>query len=291
MPSPAAGRPQTQSERLRAACLLFRQAGLADARLEVEMLYAAALGIERRLLLCSQDLEPTPEQLATFDRNVLRRLQGEPVAYIEGWRGFFGLEFRVDERVLIPRADSECLVETALAFLPDNRPAQVLDVGTGSGCLLLAVLHHRALALGVALDRSAGALEVARSNAAELNLQPRVRFLQGAWLAALAPGSIDLILANPPYVEPAEKLGPGVAEFEPHLALFTPCDQPYFAYEAIYQNAAAVLKPGGRLLFEVGRGRASKVASMASRFGLKVLQTVQDLGGIERVIECERPPA
>jgi release factor glutamine methyltransferase len=288
MLDPAAGRPHTQSERLRTACRLFKQAGLADARLEAEMLFAAALGVERRYLLGQDYLEPSAEQLVCFEQMVQRRLTGEPVAYLEGWRGFFGLEFKVDTRVLIPRSDSECLVETALEFLPTESAAYVADIGTGSGCLLLSVLQHRRQARGLALDRSLGALQVARQNTAELRLQRRVNFVQGAWLCAIAARSMDLIICNPPYVEPSEELGPGVAEFEPHLALFTPANEPYFAYQAVCHGANRVLKSKGRLLFEVGRGRAAEVATLAVGYGFKVLRTVQDLGGIDRVLELQR---
>ncbi len=276
--------PQSHRTRLRAARRFLDQADVEEARADAEVLYAAALGHPLGEILADQAPPPTPSQEQRFQSWLQRRANGEPSAYIEGFRGFYGLEFQVDPRVLIPRADSECLVDAALEALPSDRPTRVIDAGTGSGCLLLAVLHHRPLATGLGLDLSAEALHLARSNAQRLALQHRCAFLQAHWLTPLSHQSADLILCNPPYVEPSEKLGPGVAESEPHLALFTPPAQPLDAYHQVLATAPKILRPNGHLLFEVGAGRATQVAQLGPTYGLTLLGIRADLAGIDRVV-------
>ncbi len=213
-----------------------------------------------------------------------RRAHGEPLAYLEGQVGFFGLELAVDSRVLIPRADSECLVEVGLQFLAARASPSVLDIGTGSGCLLFATLVNHAAAIGLGVDSSAGSLEVAAANCESLGLSSRASFHQGQWLSSLHADPFDLILCNPPYVQPGEELGPGVEEFEPAAALFTPPEDPMWAYRCVLAEVRPFLASDGLLLFEVGAGRVQEVVDLVKAEGFQVGETYPDLAGIPRAV-------
>ena len=250
------------------------------------MLAASVLGVDRvRLLLREEPLNE--RQRESFQELLRRRAAGEPVAYLEGSRGFWGLEFAVDPRVLIPRPDSEALIEAALAHAPAEGSV-VSDWGTGSGALLLSFLHERPAWTGIAVDQSEGALAVAAHNADQLGLSARCRLEQSDWGAALADASVDLILCNPPYIEPSEELGPGVAEFEPHAALFTESGKPYAPYERVLADAQRVLRPGGILIFELGRARIDGVARRAAEQGWTEVDRRRDLGGVWRCLVLRR---
>ncbi len=283
------GRPQAVQQRLQAASRILEGAGITDARLEAEMLLAAAVGIPRKQLVCATLLDISLEQEERFQGWLKRRLEGEPVAYLEGWQGFYGLEFEVTPHVLIPRADSECLVDAALDFLPTDSQATIADLGTGSGCLLQATLSQRSQCRGLAVDLSLQALNLARRNAQQLGLADRIQFLNSSWLAAVASDSLQLILCNPPYVHPDEELGPGVADFEPPMALFTPHEDAYREYRQVLADAARVLQPGGQLLFEVGFGRADDVTRLGLAAGMELVRVEKDLAGIERLVQFQRP--
>jgi release factor glutamine methyltransferase len=290
MPFDPSGRQQAVQKRLLAASRVLEDAGITDARLEAEMLLAAVVGIPRKQLLCEINLFLTHEQEDRFQEWLNRRLDGEPVAYLEGWQGFYGLEFEVNRQVLIPRADSECLVDAALEFLPTNSKVRIADLGTGSGCLLQSTLYHRPGCRGLAVDLSADALALAQRNAKQLGIADRIQFIQGSWLDCAAENSLQLILCNPPYVHPSEPLGPGVADFEPAMALFTPHDDPFYEYRRVLNLAPQVLTPGGQLLFEVGFGRAEDVTAIGEQAGLELVQVVRDLAGIERLVQFQRRP-
>ena len=251
------------------------------------MLAAHVLGVDRvQLLLRDAPLDAGPR--GRFESLLERRAAGEPVAYLEGSRGFWGLEFAVDARVLIPRPDSETLIEAALAH-SEASPGVVSDWGTGSGALLLSFLHERPAWTGIAVDRSVEALAVAESNARALDLMDRTQLIASDWGAQLDDASVDLILCNPPYIEPGEELGPGVAEHEPHAALFTESGQPYAPYERVLTDAARVLRPGGRLIFELGRARMDGVARRGAQQGWSEVDRRQDLGGVWRCLVLQRP--
>jgi release factor glutamine methyltransferase len=232
---------------------------------------------------------PTPEEAARFEGFLARAEAGEPLAYLEGSVGFLDLEFLVGPGALVPRADSECLVELILEQLPQDAVATIVDLGVGSGCLLFSLLHHRPRCRGVGVDRSPEALRWARRNRAALGLQARAHLLRGDWLASLAPASADLVVANPPYVEPGEQTGFGVAEHEPAAALYTPPGEPLEPYLRILEAAPRVLRPAGCLLFEVGAGRAGEVAAAGEAAGFRLLEARRDLGGIERAVLFRRP--
>lgn len=277
-----------RADLLREAAARLAAAGVEEPRERAGLLWCRAAGESRAEMLAGA-AEPAPAAAVPRFRDwVERHAGGEPLAYLEGSCGFYGHEFIVDARVLIPRADSESVVECALELLPAGAAGSVADLGTGSGCLLLSVLAARPACRGLGTDRSRGALELARQNARRLGCAERASFAQMDWLEGLR-GPLDLLLANPPYVEPGEELGPGVAEFEPAAALFTPAGRPLQAYERILGRAREVMAPGGTLIFEVGHGRADAVAALAARGGWREIERRRDLGGIERALAFRRP--
>lgn len=242
------------------------QASSDTPRLDAELLMAHALGVTRSELLLRHGRAGVP---AGFAPLLARRLGHEPVAYILGEQEFFGLPFRVSPAVLIPRGDSEVLVETALAAKPDAR--RVLDCGTGSGALLLAVLAQLPEAEGIGIDRSTEALAVARANAAALGLADRAAMLPGDWDR---PGwteplgaPFDIILANPPYVEDDAALQPSVRAHEPAGALFAGTEG-LDAYCVLLPQLPALLAPEGIALVEIGAAQADAVSAIASAAGL-----------------------
>ena len=253
-------------------------------RLDAELLMAHALGVSRSELLLRQLNAGVPSE---FSALMARRQNHEPVAYILGHQEFHGLDFLVNSDVLIPRGDSEVLVEAALAARPDAR--SVLDCGTGSGALLLAVLAQLPAAHGVGIDRSLGALAVAAANAARLGLTARARLLHADWEApgwrqALG-GPFDLILANPPYVEDAAQLAPSVRAHEPAGALFAG-GEGLDAYRILVPQLPRLLAPGGTVLLEIGAAQADPVSGLAQAAGFAVTLH-KDLGGRPRALELK----
>jgi release factor glutamine methyltransferase len=248
----------------------------------VELLMAHALGVTRSDLLLRHMAAAVPDGFAPL---LERRLNHEPVAYILGEQEFFGLPFRVSPAVLIPRGDSEVLVEAALAARPDAR--RVLDCGTGSGALLLAVLAHLPSAEGVGIDRSPDALAVAADNADRLALGSRARMLLADWDK---PGwrddlgeRFDLILANPPYVESEAALAPTVLAHEPAGALFAG-PEGLDAYRVLIPQFPGLLAPGGVALVEIGASQADSVFAIARAAGFSA-RLHHDLGGRARVVQ------
>lgn len=252
------------------------------ARLDAELLMAHALGVSRSDMLLRHMRDTVP---AGFAALVERRQQHEPVAYIIGEQEFFGLPLRVSPAVLIPRGDSEVLVEAALAAGPGAR--RVLDCGTGSGALLLAVLHELPQASGVGIDRSEDALAMAADNAARLGLAGRAAFALANWHRAGwaddLGGPFDLILANPPYVEDDADLAPSVRAHEPAGALFAGADG-LDDYRVLVPQLPALLAPGGAALVEIGYRQADAVTALAVAAGMTAALH-RDLGGRARVLK------
>jgi release factor glutamine methyltransferase len=227
----------------------------------------------------------TAEETRRFEALVARRAGREPMARIRGSVHFWDLELAVRPGVLIPRPETETLIDAALGALPDRAaPLRVLDLGTGSGCLVLTLLHLFAKALGTGLDLSPQALACTRDNAARLGLADRLTLVGGDWRAAPA-GPFDLIVANPPYVAEAElaSLEPEVREHEPRQALLAGTDG-LDAYRALLPVAASRLAPGGLLLLELGLGQAEAVEALAAESGLRVTAVRPDLAGIPRCL-------
>jgi release factor glutamine methyltransferase len=272
------------SEAIRQAAT--RLAATSDtARLDAEVLMAHALGASRSDLLLRHMRDPAPPSFAPL---VERRSRHEPVAYITSEQEFFGLRFCVSPEVLIPRGDSEVLVERAIMAKPGAR--RVLDCGTGSGALLLATLAHLPEAQGVGIDRSDGALAIARANANALGLERRARLMLADWTRAGWSEPLgmpfDLVLANPPYVEAGADLAPSVRVFEPAGALFAGADG-LDDYRLLMPALDRLLAPGGIALFEIGSTQGPAVIALAQEQGYAA-QVHADLGGRARAVELSK---
>lgn len=270
--------------RLRAATAeLATRLGLSarEARLEAQVLAAYALGVNRAWLIAHGDESLGPAAMGRLDSLLQRRLAGEPVAYLLGWREFYGRDFRVTPDVLIPRPETELLVEAALARLPGDGAATVLDLGTGSGCIAISLALVRPRCRVTALDVSPAALAVARDNGVRLGAA--VEFLQSDWFAVLDGRRFDLIVTNPPYVAEADPhLTQGDLPREPYRALAAGPDG-LDALRIIASGAAAHLAPGGWLLAEHGWDQGEVCRSLFAAVGLEQVLTLTDLAGRDRV--------
>jgi len=255
---------------------------IAAARLEAELLLAATLGLDRVGLYINFERPLDSAELAAFRQQVQRRAKGEPVQYILGETEFWSLPFTVCPAVLVPRADTEVLVEEALARL--NNSGSVLDVGTGSGAIAIALAHDKPGVQVTALDCSEEALQVARGNAERNGVAERVACIAGD-LAELPPGPFAMVVSNPPYIPSAdcEQLMPEVRDHEPRLALDGGEDG-LTAYRQLVSQASRVLIMGGWLLVEVGIGQADKVAAMFKAAGFVEITCRDDYAGIPRVV-------
>lgn len=255
-------------------------------RLEIRILLCHALNLSRIELITHDQRLINDDELAQIRALIARRVQGEPIAYIVGQREFYGLAFKVCPAVLIPRPETELLVELALPHLPAN--GRLLDMGTGSGALAVAIAHTRPDADITALDMSAAALEIARENA-RIH-QVTIQFLQSDWYTALPPARcFDTIVANPPYIVANDPhLQQGDLRFEPISALTCGSDQSYHsdglsALRTISAGAAAHLSAGGWLFMEHGHDQAPAVRQCLQQNGFTQIQSWRDLAGIERV--------
>ena len=261
----------------------------ANARLEAWLLLGAATGRTRADLMAMSQDRLTPEVETRLAKLVDRRLAHEPIAYILGEREFWSLPFAVSPDVLIPRPESETLVEAALEAVPDrSAPLRVLDLGTGSGCLLIALLSELPQATGLGVDLSQAALTVAETTAAHLGLGHRADFQLRDWGRGLNE-HFDLVVSNPPYIAEFEwrHLPPDVREFEPALALAGGPDG-LTAYRALAPDCARLVVPGGTVVLEIGQGQGDAVEALLTRRGLTVIQRCQDLAGIERCVIARR---
>jgi len=274
-----------------AACVAWasdrlKAAGIEQPRRETRLLLAHALGLEPAAITGYPE-RPVPDREG-FLRLVERRARGVPMAQILGRREFWSLDFRVTPDTLDPRPDSEAVVEAALAAVADRRDEalSVIDLGTGTGCLLLAVLSELPAAEGLGVDLSPAAAIVAQDNAARLGLGRRARFLVGDWAAALS-GGFDLVLANPPYVARDEiaRLQREVAQFEPRLALDGGADG-LDAYRRLSGDMRRLLRPSGTAVLEVGFGQWEAAAALFRHAGLRVAEPGRDLQGVARCVIC-----
>jgi release factor glutamine methyltransferase len=254
----------------------------ASARLEVQYLLQHALARPRAWLLAHPEAVPEPQQHAHYRAMLARRLGGEPIAYILGEREFYGLNFEVTPATLIPRPETELLVDLALQRIPPNVACRVLDLGAGSGAIALAIAHARPSVEVVAVDASAAALQVARENAARLALR-NASFVQSDWYAALDAARYRLIVSNPPYVAAGDPhLSQGDLRFEPASALASGADG-LDDIRRIAEGARAHLEPGGWLLLEHGYDQGAAVQRIVHEAGLAHPFTAPDLAGIGRV--------
>jgi release factor glutamine methyltransferase len=267
----------TVRDALDSALIAITAAGSDTPRLDAEVLLAAAMGVDRAALIAAPERGLEPEAARAFSDMARRRTQREPVAYILGRKGFRRLELAVDPRVLIPRPETEHVVEAALA-LPHG--ARVVDVGTGSGAIALALADERPDLRVLATDSSPGALAVARANAARLGLA--VEFLQGDLLEPLE-GPVDAVVSNPPYVRRGDPLPPEVARYEPVGALCAGDDGLDVLRRLVKAAAGATFAA-----FEVGIGQAGDVEALMRAAGFESVDRVRDLAGIERVVVGRR---
>ena len=253
-------------------------------RREASLLLGHCLGLSEAQLLARGELAVDEVAAERFERLLRRRLGGEPVAYLFGEREFFGRSFAVDRRVLIPRPETEHLVELCL----ERAPAQtrVVDVGTGSGCVALSLaLERKDLAVS-ATDRSAGALAVAAINRRRHGLSGRVGLANMLWLSAARLGSIDMVVSNPPYIGPEDRgqLSAEILDFEPHLALFPEGDE-LGSYRVLLEQCRA-LRPGALVVLELGAGQLPYVVALAE--GFRIEEVRHDYGKVARVLCLRR---
>ena len=247
--------------------------------LDAELLMAHALGVSREAVLLSRLGDPVPEGCAAL---VERRVAHEPVAYITGSRGFWSIELRVGPGVLVPRADSETLIEAAVAhFAGTEGPGRAPDLGTGPGTLLRAALAAWPGATGLGIDASGGALHYAEGNALDLGMDGRASFRLGDWTRGIDE-RFDLILCNPPYIGTGEELGPEVREHEPSEALFAGSDG-LDDYRRIVPELPRLLAPGGIVVLEIGWTQGEAVSALIHAAGLTPA-VHKDLGGRDRAI-------
>jgi release factor glutamine methyltransferase len=263
----------------------LRAAAIESPRQEARLLLAHVLGCRQEDLLRDPRAAVPPIAAGRFAELLRRRLEHVPVAHLLGTQEFWSLRFAVSPDTLIPRADSEALVEAALEAFPDRGAVRrVLDLGTGTGCLLLAALSEFPGASGIGVDRVPAAAALARENARGLGLAGRAHFLVADWAAPLA-GRFDLVLANPPYIESGHIPGlmPEVARHEPASALDGGADG-LAAYRAIVAALPGLLAPGGRAVLELGQGQRAAVEDLARAAGLRPLLCRADLAGVDRAL-------
>lgn len=268
---------------------LLRTHSIDSAELDARLLTGDALGLDLTGLISAANRILTSNEAAQLARFAQRRIDGEPVARVLGTKEFWGLPLQLSPDTLVPRPDTETLVEAALELLdaagPRDRPLVIADLGTGSGAILLALLSELTNATGIATDINLDALRTARSNAAQLGLIERAHFAVCDYASALA-GGFDLIVSNPPYVPAADydTLQPEIRLYEPYEAVVGDG-----VWREIARDARALLAPGGHLVLEVGDGQAAEVAEGLAALGYEEVHCTPDLAGRDRTVEGRRP--
>jgi release factor glutamine methyltransferase len=266
-------------------------AGLAGPVIDARLLVEAAAEVSRADIVTDPHRLLTPDQAERLEDYLTRREHREPVSQILGRKGFWKIMLSVNENVLTPRPDTETVVEYVLRDFPPHAPWRVLDLGVGSGAILLSILAERPAARGLGVDLSEDALAVARDNAANLGLAGRVALLRGDWTAGLADAEFDLVVANPPYIasEVIETLEPEVKRYEPRLALDGGPDG-LDAYRLLAPEILRVLKPGGRFAVEIGYDQKAPVEALFREAGAQGVVTLRDLADRDRVVAGLKNP-
>jgi release factor glutamine methyltransferase len=286
---------QTVETARRALTARLKSNAIDSAELDARILVGAVLGLDLTGVIAQAARLLTPDETARLEDFTRRRLAGEPVARIIGAKEFWGLPLKLSAETLVPRPDTETVVELALEMLragrPANHPLRIADIGTGSGAILLALLSELPDAHGIGTDINEAALQTAHGNAVDLGLADRAQFVVSDYAAALS-GSFDLIVSNPPYICSAEIAGLAkeVRDHDPRPALDGGSDG-LDAYRALVPQAAKLLAPGGILAVEVGAGQSPEVAQLMTVAGLTVESAPKvDLTGVPRAVACRRRP-
>jgi release factor glutamine methyltransferase len=269
----------------------LKSTGIDTPVIDARLLLEAAAGATRADLLNDPHRPLTPEQSEALEGFLARRERREPIAHILGRKGFWSIMLSVGPQVLTPRPDTELVVIMALERLDAAQPARILDLGVGSGAILLAVLAERPAARGLGVDVSEEALAVARENAANLGLASRAALLRGDWTAGLEDSGYDLVLSNPPYIPTAEiaTLDPEVRQYEPLAALDGGPDG-LDAFRALAPEILRVLKPGGGFVVEIGHDQGAAVTGLFAAAGAERIELRKDLGGRDRVVAGRKKP-
>lgn len=282
----------TVGQILREGTESLQEAGIATPRLDAEVLLCSLLKVERIQLHMYPEKEVPQEMATEFWRCIEKRQQQMPIQYIVKKQEFMGLDFHVEEGILIPRGDTEILVEKAIKLYEENygqNPVKVMDIGTGSGAIVVSLAKFIQNASLTAIDISPKALEVAKKNAATHKVDHKIRFLEGSLFSPIKgqdeKEAYDFILSNPPYIPRAvvATLDSGVKDYEPHLALDGGTDGLDF-YKAITREAKTYLKEGGYLLFEIGYDQGESVGQLLNDNGFKDVEVLKDLAGLDRVV-------
>ena len=265
----------------------LQQANIETAALDARLLLQHCLNISHEDLILNPDRMLSAHEEKDYFDVIARRMTGEPVSRIIGAREFWGLNFKLSPATLDPRADSETLIETALKYFPDKTQGlSILDLGTGSGCLLISLLHEYKNARGIGIDQSHGALEAAQNNAALNDVAPRAEWLAGDWWQGWdSTRTFDIIISNPPYIAESDRatLAREVLNHDPHAALFAGSDG-LDCYRVIFAGLGSRLADHGFALIEMGFGQAEVLQLLATANGLKVKAVIPDLYGIMRCL-------
>lgn len=280
----------TVAEALRQAERRLRTAGVPDPAWDAEALLRHVVGWDRARVVSEGQAPLPPEAEERFLALVTERARRRPLQHLTGTQHFWRHEFKVTPDVLIPRPETELIVEAALDLLTDLRNPVLVDVGTGSGCIALSLAAERPDAIVHAIDVSTAALDVARENARRLGLETRVSFHLGDLLDPVAGRErrIDLVASNPPYVDRADSVAPEVRDHDPGVALFPPGDR-FSVYRRLAPQARRLLRRGGWLVVEIGQGMDSEAAAICEGAGLRVVKVLRDLQSIPRTLVARRP--
>jgi len=275
----------------RSAKQRLERAGLAGPVIDARLLVEAACEATRADIVTDPHRQLSPDQERRLAEYLGRREHREPVSHILGRKGFWKIMLQVNGDVLTPRPDTETVVDAALKGFPEHAAWNVLDLGVGSGAILLAILAERPAAKGLGVDVSEEALAVARDNAAALGLAGRLALMRGDWAVGLADDSFDLVVANPPYIasDVIATLEPEVSRYEPRLALDGGPDG-LAAYRILAPEILRVLKPGGRFAVEIGYDQKTAVEALFRAAGAAALTTLRDLGDRDRVVTGAKNP-
>lgn len=283
-------KPETFSAARRRIGLALRDAGVGLPGTEVNRMIAHVTGLSAMAEIAADRDTLTPEETAALDAMLARRLAREPLQHILGWTWFYGLEIRCDGRALIPRPDSECVVDAALAHLPEDQPLRLADLGAGTGCLLAALLTQRPMAGGEGVEASPEAARLARENLEALGLSARAEVFEGSWSDWQGWPRADLIISNPPYIASAviPELQPEVRDHDPLAALDGGADG-LAAYREIISLAPAGMKPGAWLVLEIGYDQREAASALMAVSGFENINSGKDLGGNDRWVAGQAP--